>query len=106
MYNITDISTLGKSYSIVDKDEKFIKAIRIIPHTEILNAALGEFDESFVSMGDYLEESIATLSGYDAIDPDKIYWLTTENETVPLEDILETAIVNDYDVIILEKIDV
>lgn len=105
MYKITNIETLGTEYSVADNKGNVIKNVQIIPHTEILDAALGEYDETFDSLSSYITESIAVLAGNENIRPLSIYWHATEDEDVVLADIIEYAVKYDYDVIILEHID-
>lgn len=105
MYKITNIDSLGTDYTVADQNGDIIKIIQIIPHTEILDAALGEFSESFESMSAYLEESISVLSGFDIIDPHKVLWYSSTDEDVILSDIIEYAVEHDYDTVILEYLE-
>lgn len=105
MYKITNIDTLGTDYTVADQNGKVIKNIQIIPHTEILEAALGEYNDSFGSIKNYLEKSIAVLEGNEDIDINKVYWYSTEDDEVALAEIIEYAINNGYDKIILEHLD-
>jgi hypothetical protein len=105
MYKITNIETLGTDYTVANKEGKVLKNIQIIPHTEILEAALGTCNESFSSLTDYIEKSRAVLAGNENIDPHSIYWHSTEEEEVPLDEIIEYAIKNGYDIVILEHLD-
>ncbi len=105
MYKITNIETLGTDYTVADQNGNVLKTIQVIPHTEILDAALGAFSAEFGSVQTYLDKSIAVLAGFDNIDPYKIMWYSTEDEEVVLADIIELAIKNGYDKIILEHLD-
>lgn len=104
--HITDIQTLGTDYTVVDKKGDIIKNIQIIPHNEILDAALGPYSqEEFGNFSTYLERSIEVLSGFDNIDPTKVLWIATEEEEVVLSDIVEYAIKHGYDKIIVELLE-
>ena len=105
MYKITNIETLGTYYTVANQDGKIIKRVQIIPHTEILEAALGQYTESHGSISSYLEKSIAVLEGFENIDPYSVYWHTTESEEIVLDDIIEYAVKFNYDIIILEHLD-
>ena len=105
MYKITNIETLGTEYTVANKEGKVLKNIQIIPHTEILEAALGRCSEEFASLTDYIEKSRAVLAGNENIDPHSIYWHSTEEEEVPLDEIIEYAIKHGYDIVILEHLD-
>ena len=105
MYKITNIETLGTEYTVANKDGKVLRNIQIIPHTEILDAALGACDESFLSLSDYIDKSLAVLAGNENIDPHSIYWHSTEEEELPLDEIIEYAIKHGYDIVILEHLD-
>ena len=106
MIKITDIQTLGTDYTVADQKGNIIRTVQVIPHTEILDAALGVYDEKVHgSYSQYLENSIAVLVGFEEIDPYKIYWYSTHDEEVVLADIIEYAIKHGYDKIILEHLD-
>jgi len=105
MYKMTNIETLGTNYTVANTEGKVIKDIQIISHTEILEASLGPYTDSFDNMSAYLEKSIAMLEGNDEIDPNKIYWYSTEDEEVPLNDVIEHAVKYGYDVVILEHLE-
>jgi hypothetical protein len=105
MFKITNIESLGSDYTITDQTGKLIKTIQVIPHTQILEAALGTFTEDFGSISSYLENSIAVLSGCDKVDQYKVLWYATTKEEVILSEIIEFAIQNGYDKIILEHLE-
>jgi hypothetical protein len=105
MYKITDILTLGTEYTVTDQTGKVIRSIQVIPQTDILSAALGSYSEEFGTMQSYLDKSIAVLSGYDDIDPSKVLWYSTTEDEVVLSELLEYAVRNDYDKIILEHLE-
>ena len=105
MYKITNIDSIGTEYTVADQTGKIIKTIQVVPHTEILDAALGPITEEFHSVTDYLEKSIAVLSGVDKIDPLKVLWFSTYNEEIILSELIEYAVHNGYDRIILELLE-
>ena len=105
MYKITNIETLGTEYTVANKDGKVLRNVQIIPHTEILEAALGPCTHEFSSLTDYIEKSRAVLAGNENMDPYSIYWHSTEDEEVPLEEIIEYAIKHGYSTVILEHLD-
>lgn len=105
MYKMTNIDTLGTDYTVADQTGKVIKNVQIIPHTEILEAALGPYNDSFGNIKNYLEKSIAVLEGNEDIDISRVYWYSTEDDEVVLSEIIEYAINNGYDKIILEHLD-
>lgn len=106
MYKTTDILSLGTEYTVADRNGNIIRTIQVIPHTEILEAASGAYDpEQHGTISEYLEKSIATLTGFDGIDPNKVLWHTTLDEEIILSEIIEFAIHNGYDKIILEHLD-
>ena len=103
---ITDIQTLGTDYTVVNKKGDIIKNIQIIPHTEILEAAMGPYsEEEFGDFSTYLEKSIGVLSGFDDIDPNRVLWLASEETDVVLSDVVEYAIKHGYDKVILELLE-
>lgn len=105
MYKITNIETLGTEYMVATKEGQVLRNVQIIPHTEILEAALGTCNETFPSLSEYIEQSLAVLAGNENIDPHRIYWHSTTQVEVPLEEIVEYAIKYDYDIIILEHLE-
>lgn len=105
MYKITRIEDLGSDYTVADQNGKIIKTIQIIPHTEILEAALGSYNETFSSIQDYLDKSIAVLEGFEDVDPLRTLWFATTEEEVVLADVIQYAITHGYDRIILEHLE-
>lgn len=106
MYKITDILSLGTDYTVADRNGNVIKTVQVVTAQEILDAALGPYSEDiFESYSEYLEKSIAVLSGFDEIDPLSVLWYSTKDEEVALSNIIEFAIKHNYDRIILEHID-
>lgn len=105
MYKITNIEELGTDYTVADTDGKILNTIQIIPHSEILEAALGPYTEEFDSFKSYLKQSIKVMTGFENIDPNKILWHATYDEEVVLSDIIQYAIQNGYDRVILEHLD-
>lgn len=104
MFKITNIESLGTDYTVTDEAGNVIKVMQVIPHTEILDAALGAFTVDFGTISSYLEKSIAVLSGTEEVDPYKVLWYATSDEEVVLSEIIEFAIQNGYDKIILEHL--
>lgn len=105
MFKSTNVETLGADYTITDQNGKLIRTIQVITHTDVLNAALGAFTDDFGSVSSYLEKSIEVLEGYEKVDPNKILWYATYDEEVILSDVIEYAIQNGYDKIILEHLE-
>lgn len=105
MFKITDILSLGSDYTVSDSEGKVIKTIQVIPLTELLAAALGPYTDEFGSYETYMEKSIATLSGFDDVDPTKVLWYATEENEVALSEIIEYAIRHNYNKIILEHLE-
>lgn len=105
MFKNTNIESLGAEYTVTDQAGNIIKKIQVVTVSEILEAALGKFTPEFGSINNYLEKSTATLSGTDAIDPYKVLWHATTDEEVVLSDVIEYAIQNGYDKIVLEHLE-
>jgi len=104
MFNTTDILTLGTEYTVVDRKGNTIQTLQLIPQSEILEAAVGPFSSEFNSYTEYLEAAVGVLSGFEDIDPLKILWFSSYEEELILSDLVEFAIKNGYDRIILEKL--
>ena len=102
MYNI---ESLGTEYTVANPDGSIIKLIQIIPHEEILAAALGKFVDCTSTLSAYLSESITRLEGTGNIDPTRVLWYATEEEGIVLSEIIEYALNNDYDKIIIEQLE-
>jgi hypothetical protein len=105
MFKNTNIDSLGTEYTVTDTSGNVIKKIQVVTHSEILDAALGKFTPEFGSIKNYLEKSVATLSGTDTIDPYKVLWYSTPDEQVVLSEIIEYAVQNGYDKIVLEHLE-
>ncbi len=105
MYKITNIETLGTDYTVTNQEGNVIKHIQVVPHTEILDAALGEYTDLFENMSSYLEKSVAVLEGNENIDWTKVYWHSTTDEEVSLADIIEYAVKFGYDIVIMEHLE-
>jgi hypothetical protein len=105
MYKNTDVLSLGTDYTVTDRSGKVIKTIQIMTQADILDAALGPYTEDFGTFNEYLEKSIKVLSNFDQVDHNKVLWYSSTTEEVILAEVIEFAIKNDYDRIILEYID-
>ena len=106
MFKNTNIESLGTEYTVTDQNGKVIKSVQIIPHAEILDAALGPYDPAtFASIAVYLEKSKEVLNGFEDLDPLTVLWFATSDEEVALSKIIEYAVKNGYDKIILEHIE-
>lgn len=103
MYKITNIETLGTDYTVANQEGKILKNIRIIEHTEILEAAMGEYAGG--SITEYLDKSIALLEGNEDLNPYSVYWHSTEGDEVVLAEVIEHAVKHGYDTVILEHLD-
>jgi hypothetical protein len=106
MYKITNIELLGTDYTVADSKGNVIKTIQIVPATEILDTALGEYNiQNFTSYRDYLDKSIATMTGFEKVDPNRVLWYATSYDEVVLSELIEYAVKNGYDKIILEHLE-
>ena len=105
MFNTTDILSLGTEYTVADQQGNIIKTIQVIPHSDILDAAIGFYSFEQGSFSEYLENSIAELSGFEDVDPNRVLWYSTYDEEIVLSEIIEFAVQNGYDKIILEHLD-
>lgn len=106
MYKITDIQTLGTDYTVADSKGNIIKTIQVVTSQDILDAALGPYSEDiFGSFGNYLEKSIAVLSGFDESSTLKTLWYSSHDEDVVIYDVIEYAVKNQYDRVILEHLE-
>ena len=102
MYKITNIGLLGTDYTITDSKGKIIQTVQVVSTTDILDAALGEFDESFSSIDEYLEQSLQCLSGFMKNSLYKTLWWSTPEQEFDLVEVIEYAVQNGYTKIILE----
>lgn len=102
---ITNIELLGTEYTVTDISGKIIKNIQVIPYNDILDSCVYKFDETIDTIGSYLEKCISMFSGNELVDPYKVLWYTTTKDEVLLSEILEYAISNGYDKIILEHLE-
>ncbi len=105
MYKITDIQTLGTEYTVADPAGNIITTIQIIPFTDLLSVTMGPYTEEMGDYTAYLEKCVAVLSGFEEIDPYKVLWYATSEDEVVLSEVIEYAIKNDYDKIILEHLE-
>jgi hypothetical protein len=106
MHKITNVESLGRVYNVSDSNGDLIKKIQVITHTDILDSALGEYIEDAGTIKKYLENSVKMMTGFDKIDPYRVLWYATYDEEIVLSDIIEYAIINGYDRIILEHLEV
>lgn len=105
MYKMTNVEELGTTYTVSDSKGQIIKSIQIIPHIDILESAIGEYTEAFGSFTEYLQKSVEVLEGFELINPKTVLWYATSEEEVVLADIIEYAVKNGYDRIILEHLE-
>ena len=102
---MTNVEELGTTYTVSDSKGQIIKSIQIIPHIDILESAIGEYTEAFGSFTEYLQKSVEVLEGFELINPKTVLWYATSEEEVVLADIIEYAVKNGYDRIILEHLE-
>lgn len=102
---MTDILSLGTEYVISDPSGAVINKIQILSDRDVLDAALGEFNGTLGDVSAYLNESISVLTGFQKVNPHKILWYATEEDEVILSEIVEYAVENGYDRIILEHLE-
>lgn len=105
MFKITNIESIGNDYTVSDQTGKLIKKIQVMTQKDILDAALGEYNSAFDSVASYLEKSIAVLSGFEEVDPNRILWYTSFDEEIIISEIIEFAVEHGYDKIILEHLE-
>jgi hypothetical protein len=105
MYKITDILSLGSEYTIADPQGNFIGTIQIIPFDDILSATLGPYTFETDSYQKYIDESMAVLSGFEEVDSNRVLWYATSDDEVVLADVIQFALNNGYDKIILEHLE-
>ena len=104
MYKITNIEQLGTDYTVADRSGNILKTIQVIPHDEILEAALGPWKEG-ESISEYLKRSVAVLEGFDVLEPHTTLWFATDDSNLKLTTVFEYAIKHGYDRIILEYLE-
>lgn len=110
MFNTTDIRSLGTTFTITDEGGTPIKTMQVISALEIIDAALGEYDETYENYDDYLEQSIDCLSGFST-DPYRTLWwkcegasrFATEDVEINIPKAFEYALKYGYNVIVLEE---
>lgn len=105
MYKNTDVLSLGTEYTVADRTGNIIKTIQIMTQIDILNAALGPYTEEFGTFDEYLEKSIKVLSNFEQVNHYRVLWYTSHIEEVVLAEVIEFAIKNNYDRIIMEYIE-
>lgn len=101
MHKITNIDELGTVYTVTDRNGKILQSIQVITHDEILEAALGPWEEGD-SITEYLKNSTAVLDGFDALELHTTLWFATDDESCKLTSVFEYAIKHGYDRVILE----
>jgi len=112
MFKITNTRQLGTIYTITDSNGDPLDTIQVINSEEILNAALGAYDDTFLNYSDYLTQSIECLSGFDENALYRTLWWTRPavgssvgfDYDLDLAQSIEHAIRYGYDAIIIEDI--
>lgn len=102
---ITDIHTLGTEYNVTDNSGNILKTLQLIPYEEILDAAIGPYEESHGSYSEYLEKSVSVLSGFETVEYNRVLWFSTLEDEVTAKELIELALTGGYDYVILEKLD-
>lgn len=103
--NVTDISTLGVDYTVVDRSGKPVRTIKVIDHDEILNATAGIYTSAHGTYTEYLEKCATKLSGTENIDFTRIMWSVTSDPDMQISNVIKFAVKNGYSVIVLEVVD-
>ena len=105
MFKVTNVTLLGTNYTVSDSKGHVIKTVQIIPYQDILDASLGVYTEDFGSYDDYLQKSISVMTGYEGMDPNTVLWYASHEKEVVLTKLIEYAVKNGFDKIILEHLD-
>lgn len=105
MAKTIDINTLGTEYIISDPEGTVVKTIRIFLMDDILDAGIGAFIPTSDNMSEYLEKSIKAFTGFDGDSSTKVLWYSTFDSEVSIQEVLEYAIIHDYDKVVLEHLD-
>ena len=105
MYKNTDVLSLGTDYTVADRSGKILKTIQIMTQADILDAALGPYTEDFGTFDEYLEKSLKVLTNFEQVNHNRVLWYSSTTEEVVLAEVIEFAIKNNYDKIILEYIE-
>lgn len=111
MFKITNTRQLGTIYTITDSNNDTIGTLQVMYASDILDSALGEYDETYTSYNEYLTKSMEYFSGYDSRQLYKtLCWtkvkspLGSDNEEMHLTQAFEYAIKHGYTTIIFEDI--
>jgi len=102
MYKITNLDTLGSEYYISDMEGKILDYIQIITAKEIINAGIGYFEDSNLSIQEYLDQSRKHFSGYKNINPYSTLCWISKTSDYDITEIIEYAIKYDYKKVIIE----
>lgn len=101
MIKVTNINSLGTDYTVTDINGNILKTIQIVTPEEILDAMVGEYNNSFENMNDYLEKSVKYFTGYDK-EPYTTLWWSAYDQDLDVTEIIEYAMTHRYNKIILE----
>ncbi len=108
MFKITDTRKLGTIYKISDSSGEMLGSIQVIYDTEILEAAIGEYNDTHSDYNEYLTHSIEHFTGCEDNELYRtLWWPSLEpGDTLDMDSHLaqafEHAIKYGYDTVILE----
>lgn len=105
MANVIDLNSLGTEYHISDAEGTISKVIRIFMLDDILSAGVGQFSYNKHDFNSYLKDSIDSFTGFDPCSITNILWYSSFDNEVYISEILEYAIINDYDKVIIEYLE-
>jgi len=97
----TNLSSLGTVYNIIGEEGELLKAIKIIRHDEILKCTVGEYDNEYHSLEEYIDAAKEQLSGFIR-SPFAIYWYRTTEDDFELMNIIDTCVEQNYDYAIVD----
>lgn len=111
MFKITNTRQLGTIYTITDSNNDALGTMQVIYASDILESALGEYDDTYTSYTEYLTKSIEYFSGQDSTQLHKtLCWtkskspLGIDDDELHLTQAFEYAITHGYTTIIFEDI--
>jgi hypothetical protein len=104
MFKNTHIETLGNDYTITNQDGTTLAVIQVLTQSDILEAAIGKFDPEVDTFTSYLQKSSEVLTGVEFVDPNRVLWHATPDDEIVISDLIEYAVFNGYDKIVLEHL--
>lgn len=102
MSSVTDLRSIGISYTISTVNEKFVKSIYVLDLNDILDST-GQYSPEYETVNEHISYALTRLKNF--FDLSRISWKVFRNSDYCLEKIAKIAYEEGTDIVVVEFIE-